>query len=192
MRHPALLIAARKLRPRKSPLAWVLTDERAGDPAAVIGRLPRQVGVIIRHYDTPDRAAFAARLVGLCKRQRRIVLVAGDERLAMRLRADGVHWPEALTRRRLRPKDGWLVSAAAHGRSGLIRARRMSADQILLSPVFSTRSHPGVCPLGTARAGLMIAGIGMAAIALGGVTAHSARRLKLSGFAGLAAIDGWC
>lgn len=189
MRQPALLAAARRLR--NPPLAWLLTDPRAGDPAALLERLPRAVGLIIRDYELADRASHAARLVRVARRQRRRVLIAGDERLALRLGANGVHWPEALARYRPRPKKRWIVSVAAHGRTGLVRARRAKADQALLSPLFPTRSHAGAAGLGPLRAGLAGQRCRIPLIALGGITATTARRLRPGQFSGLAAIDGW-
>jgi thiamine-phosphate pyrophosphorylase len=191
MRHAhTLLQTARKLR-QDPPLAWLLTDARAGDPLPVLARLPRSVGLIIRHYDAADRRVFAHKLVALCRRHRRVVLVAGDAQLALRLRADGVHWPEGLVRPQTRPKGPWLVSAAAHGRTGLIKAQRAGVDQVLLSPLFPTRSHPGAPTLGCMRAGLLIRGIRLPIIGLGGVTAKTGLALVTRRFAGLAAIDGW-
>ena len=66
------------------PAAWFLADRaRSPDPIGTIARLPRGVGVILRDYGAPDRADLARRVAALCRRQRRVLLIAGDARLRL-------------------------------------------------------------------------------------------------------------
>jgi thiamine-phosphate pyrophosphorylase len=58
-----------------------------------------------------------------------------------------------------------------------------------VSPVHSTRSHPGQAPLGPAKALRIARAAGVPAIALGGMDAHKFARLE--GFHGWAGIDAW-
>jgi thiamine-phosphate pyrophosphorylase len=62
------------------------------------------------------------------------------------------------------------------------------ADAALLSPVFATKSHPKARPLTAPRARLIACHALLPVLALGGVTARNAA--LLSGFSGIAAIDG--
>jgi thiamine-phosphate pyrophosphorylase len=76
-----------------------------------------------------------------------------------------------------------------HSLGEIGHAGRARADAILLSPVFPTRSHPGARTLGALQFRLLAAWSGVPAIALGGMTAHRAKRLKAPFWA---AIDGIC
>ncbi|WP_343898124.1 thiamine phosphate synthase, partial [Craurococcus roseus] len=126
---------------------------------------------------------------------------AGDRRAALHHGA-GLHVPDRrgvsgllpflLSARRhraagVRP----LLTAAAHGRQGVARARRLRADAVVLSPVFPTASHPGAAALGPLRWAALARGAGrrLPVVALGGLRAGNARRLPARA-AGLAAIGG--
>ena len=167
-----------------------MTDaERLPDPLPAIARLPRGAGVIFRHYGAKQRETLGAAVARACRAKRLVLLVAEDAGLALRLRADGIHLPErALGRLQPLKRQGWLVTAAAHGTRGLRRAR--GADAVLLSPVFPTPSHPGARGLGQLRFAELVARAGMPVLALGGVNEASLRRLRGSGAFGVAGI-GW-
>lgn len=181
------------------PSILLLTDDaRLPDPLPAAAMLPRGAGVVLRHYEDPDRLALAWELAGLCRRRGLRLLVAGDGQLAMRVSAGGVHFPEkrsAEARRWRRRCPHWVVTTAAHSLRGLVAASRAGSDAALLGPVFATESHPGVRPLGavrfsalerTARRTLR----NFPVYALGGLAADTAPRLSNSGAVGLAAISG--
>ncbi len=167
-----------------------MTDaQRLADPLPAIGRLPRGAGVIFRHYEAKGRDALGAAVAHACRVRRLTLLVAEDAGLALRLRADGIHLPErALGRLRHLKRQGWTVTAAAHGPRGLRRSG--GADAILLSPVFPTASHPGAAGLGPVRFAALVRLAEAPVLALGGVNASTQRRLRGSGAYGVAGI-GW-
>lgn len=173
------------------PTIWLLTDERISQDAlmAAIARLPRGSGVIVRHYSlapAPRRQLF--RMVHAQARRRAIrVLLAGTEALARAWGADGVHGPRSP--RRAAP-PGWLRSMAVHDLPELRCAHAARAGQILLSPLFATRSHPGAGALGTQRFGAIARWSKLPVIALGGMTRHRFVRAAALGASGWAAIDG--
>lgn len=177
------------------PRRWLLTDPRQPNPLAVIARLPSGCGVILRHYDDAERAALARQVSALCRRRGLVLLIAGDERLAIDARAAGVHLPEAAGARagavkRRHPR--WIVTCAAHGAAAIRAARE--ADAVLVSPVFPTRSHPGAPTLGPVRfASLACCAkrLGLRVYALGGVNDCSFQRLRGSRPAGFAGIDAF-
>ena len=193
---PTLADLTRRLNspPRRHlPALILMTDRhRLDDPAAAIARLPAGSAVILRHYGIPNREALARRLLSLCRRRRIRLLIAGDGALAARIGADGVHFPEAMARRgpgRWR-RPGWLITVAAHSFRAIRQAKALGADAALLSPVFSTPSHPGGRVLGALRFAALCRRAPLADYALGGVTAHTARRLAGSTAIGFAAIAG--
>jgi thiamine-phosphate pyrophosphorylase len=188
-----LNLACPEARARDLPPLIFLTDERrTPDPRAAIASLPPGSAVIVRHYDDPDRAALAGGLAEICRRRGLRFLIAADPALAIRLGADGVHMPEWFVRHggaRWSRRSSWLITAAAHGRRGLIAAAEAGADAALLSPVFPTLSHQCAPGLGVVRFAALARTSPLPVYALGGINATTARRLTSSGTAGLAAIS---
>jgi len=166
------------------PKLWLMTDERMGERLwAALERLPRGSGVIFRHYRLPvgARRALFVRVAKVARRRGLVLLRAGETRLGMW--EDGTHG----TRRRA---HGWY-SRAAHSPAEIVAGQRAGADLLLVSPVFATRSHPGAAALGPVRLGLLTRGLSVPVIALGGMDARSARRLRGLGVYGWAGIDAW-
>ncbi|HEY0026451.1 MAG TPA: thiamine phosphate synthase [Allosphingosinicella sp.] len=165
---------------RRQPLPrlWLMTDERLGDrliPA--LERLPSGAGIVFRHYSLPaaERRALweQVRAVG---RQRALTLVIAGQRLPG---ANGSH----------NRRGAGLRTWSAHNLREIRTAERAGAHLIFLSPVFSTRSHPGAPALGPGRFALLAHQTKVPVIALGGMDAEKAR--SLGGAYGWAGIDAW-
>ena len=135
------------------PHLYFMTDPvRTPNPVKVARHLPRGTGVILRHYDIPDRYSLAKDLKRVCQDRSLILIIAGDARLAKIVAADGLHLPEwAVTQ----PQAGhlhWsrlenrLLTAAVHSSRALYRAQKMGVDAVIASPVFSTASHTHTAP----------------------------------------------
>jgi thiamine-phosphate pyrophosphorylase len=173
-----------------------MTDNvRLPDPTIAIHGLPAGSAVILRDRDRARRAALADRVQPLCRRRSVRLLIANDWRLARSIGADGVHLSEASVRRASRPwkssrRPGWIVTAAAHSPAAVRRAVKLGVDAVLLSPVFATKSHPGVRTIGPLRFARWVRESPAPVYALGGIDAKAARRLQASGVAGFAAIGG--
>ena len=159
------------------PRLWLLSDERNDAVLeSALAKLPRGSGFIFRHYHLPPRerrARFEA-LARLARAYGHLIVLAGHAAGARNWRADGVY----AAPRRLRPAGDLLRLATAHSLRELGAARRAGADAVLLSPVFPTRSHPGSATLGPVRFRLLAAQAAVPVIALGGMTARTARRLE--------------
>jgi thiamine-phosphate pyrophosphorylase len=174
-----LLAWGRRVKRRrhgKIPPLWFFTDAaRLADPLPVVAMLPRGLsGVVFRHDDAPDRLALGRRVAALCRARRLALVVAGDARLAARLRA-GLHLRGG-QRGVLKPPR--LVTASAHDAAQLLRARRAGAGLIFCSPVHVTKSHAGAPVLGPAgwrRLARLARGTSVAA--LGGITGRTIRTL---------------
>lgn len=177
---------------KRLPARFFIAERSRGiDPLEIAARLARGTGIILRDYGAEDREAYAHRLATIARRRGLPLLIAGDARLAASLGAAGLH----LSRRRLfeRPpcrRSGWIVTAAAHDRLALRRAREIGVDAVLVSPVFVTGSHPDAKPLGPHRLARMIDGVELPVYALGGIDAFNARRLP-PGLQGLAALSAF-
>ncbi|HEY1722622.1 MAG TPA: thiamine phosphate synthase [Magnetospirillaceae bacterium] len=185
---------ARRLNPGMRTGFALMTDhKRLPDPLPLLPLLPPGSLVILRHYDTPERATLARALRKACRARRLILLIADDFDLAVAFDA-GLHLPEGRARnagarirlwhRRTKAK----LSVAAHSRIAVRRAAQLGADITLLSPVFATASHPDAVPLGIARFRALVRGARIPIWALGGVTGRTLRMLANSGAAGIATV----
>ncbi len=178
----------------KPPPFILMTDEiRRPDPVPAVRALSKGCAVILRHYTHPHRAELARELASVCAKRRLLLLVAADAALARSVGADGVHLPEWMVWRnpaawRLARPPAWLVTASAHGPAALERALRIGADAAILSPVFSTASHPGARALGPHLFSAWRRSVALPVYALGGVNAITAKRLRAAGAAGLAGV----
>lgn len=193
---------AQRLKPRYPdralPRLVLMSDShRLPDPLAAAELLPRGSALVLRHYGTCRREELARKLVRLCRARGLVFLIAGDAVLAVRVGADGVHWPEYQARRMSgcgrwrRPRRGFLVTTSAHSAAAIQRARRLGADAALLSPVFPTPSHPGGRALGVLAFTRLCLRAPLPVYALGGLGPTTARRVLAARPAGFAGIGGF-
>ena len=175
-------------RQRDWPRQWLMTDERLGERLwDAIDRLPiKRSGIVFRHYSTPreTRALIARRVADICHRRSMALAIGRDEDLARTLGADLVHNPIELPTQ-------LPFSMAVHSIEEATAAREAGAALVFISPIHSTRSHPGQKPLGVRRARQIAEEAGLPAIALGGMDALKFARLKGQGFYGWGGIDAW-
>jgi thiamine-phosphate pyrophosphorylase len=178
---------------RLPPLVLLTDDERLPDPRAAILTLPRGSLVVLRTREASRRIVLATLLVRLAREHELKWIIADDPALAVRMDADGAHFPQAkislAARWRVRRRD-WLITCAAHSLEACCRAARAGADAAFLAPVFATASHPGEPVLGSVLARRIVRAVPLPLYALGGVNAATARQLAGSTFQGLAAIGG--
>ena len=164
------------------PEVWLVSDAR-NDAALerALAQLPRGSGFIFRHHHLPpaQRRARFAQLARRARARGQLAILAGSAAQARAWRADGAYGSPLLLAR----GPDILRLAAVHSLRELAKARR--ADLVLLSPVFSTRSHPGATPLGPLRFRLLAARSPVPVIALGGITAKTAARLAWPLWAGI-------
>lgn len=168
------------------PDLWLVSDERndAGLDDA-LPRLPRGSGFIFRHYHLPpkERVARWFDLTRIARARGHVLVLADSAQTALEWGADGIYGAP----RSLYPTRDLLTLATAHDLADIGLANRLRADAVLLSPAFPTRSHPDAPTLGPSRFRLLAAHARMPVIALGGMTAGTARRLQWPRWA---AIDG--
>jgi len=176
------------------PPLILMTDElRMPDPVKAAYALPAGSAIILRHRNATKRTTLAHALAAIARQRGLILLISGDASLAGRVRANGLHLPEARAReaahwRALHPS--WLITVAAHGARGLSIAAACGADAAILAPVFATLSHKDRASLGVPRFRMMALRSPIRVYALGGVNADNVGRLQSAPLAGIAAIDG--
>ncbi|WP_243451083.1 thiamine phosphate synthase [Sphingosinicella sp. CPCC 101087] len=161
-----------------------MTDERQSDGLfEALERLPpAKAGIVFRHYGLPEaeRHSLFDEVRMFARRRQIMLLLAGAAGMARAWGADGSHG---------RGSGEGFRSAPVHDLTEIRAAERDGAAMLFLSPVFSTRSHPGARPLGPARFNFLARRTRLPVIALGGMNAMRARRLgEAHGWAG---IDAW-
>ncbi|CCQ75600.1 thiamine phosphate synthase [Magnetospira sp. QH-2] len=194
---PTLTDLARRLNRRACsplpPLILMTDDDRLPDPSGLVAHLPKGSAILVRSRKALDREQRARRLIPLCRPRGIKLLVADDIGLAMGLGLDGLHIPEAKVRDlplwHIWRRPGFLVTTSAHSLAALHRAARAGVDAALLSPVFSTGSHPNARQLGPTRFGIWTGETCLAIYGLGGIDSKQAARLLNSGAVGMAGID---
>ncbi|MBV9654538.1 MAG: thiamine phosphate synthase [Acetobacteraceae bacterium] len=173
------------------PPLWLFTDAtRLPDPVSVIAGLPvASAGVVFRPDGVGDPRQLGRAIALLCRARRLELVVAGDVRLAHRLRA-GVHLRSARRPGVVKPAPARRITCSAHTPGELRRGAALGATIAFLSPAFPTESHPGVRTLGAVRWSAIAHRFGsrLRIFALGGVTGESVRRLSPRVSAGAAAI----
>lgn len=151
--------------------------------------------VLVRDYDHPERAEYAARIVAEARRHGLYVYIAGDAALARVIGADGLHLPERMLARfpkRIFARRGFRITAAAHDLHAILRAsRHPRADAILLSPIFETETHPGRPALGPVRFSALARKARQPVYALGGLNSANFRRILGSGASGISRKSSW-
>jgi thiamine-phosphate pyrophosphorylase len=158
-----------------------MTDERLGDRLfAAVGRLPEGAGIVFRHYSLGEDERRA--LFGQVKAHRpdALLLLAGPAEQAQQWGADGSHG---------RGPGRGLRTAPAHDLAEIRAAETAGAALVFLSPVFATRSHADVPPLGREGFATLAAATRLPVIALGGM--NEARYARLGCGYGWAGIDAW-
>lgn len=176
------------------PLTLMTDDTRAVDWVEAVRALPSGSAVVVRHRDPHAREDLARALRPVCAHRRVKLLIAADAPLAQRVRADGVHLPQAHISRLAGMRAlnrRWIITCAAHDAGALRGAKQLGADAIFLAPVFVTASHPGGRTLGIVRFAALAASARVPVFALGGIDANTIDRLGAAPIAGVGVIGAW-
>lgn len=172
-------------------LVFMTDEDRVRDPVDVCMRLPAGSIIIARDYDHPDRVGLVSRLRRVTREQNQFMLVAGDAVLARQVDADGLHLPEYMLDDPPNLASFGLISAACHSHRAIRKAGQLGVDFALVSPVFTTDSHPDVPALGIHRLARLAAISTVPLVALGGINARNAAQLRYVDLIGIAAIGAF-
>lgn len=178
---------------RLSPGArlFLLTDPvRSPDSAWLAAAAPRGAVVVWRSFGAPVTPAIR-RARRLAARRGVLFAVSADIAAARALRADGLHLPEWArpARSAIGRSGARFVTRSAHGPRALARAAG-DAEAVFHSAVFASSSPSAGAPMGPVRWAIATRRLRRpVAVALGGVTARTARRLAGAPLAGLAAVS---
>ena len=179
------------------PRIFMTDRHRLPNWQEVLTLLPEGTGVIFRDYDAPDRKKIAELVADICMAQGLILSIAGDPELALGLNA-GFHMPEkqapSLLRHLSRLPVNAFVTLSVHNMRGLISAKHLPVDAVLISPVFTTNSHTDAATLGPVRFASLAKNSPCPVYALGGMSEARLKRVNsihTSNLVGYAAIDAF-
>lgn len=173
---PLLPANDKVLKALSLPAVYALTN---ADKYGIAGFMPRleaalERGVRLiqvreRRLSPEQLAQFARRVVTLAHRYGAKVLVNGDESLALKAGADGVHLQANQLMHLSRRPGPRLWAASCHDARELARAAELNADFVVLSPVLPTASHPGVAGMGWTKFADLVRDTPLPVYALGGM-----------------------
>jgi thiamine-phosphate pyrophosphorylase len=169
------------------PPCWLMTDARLGNamPKIAARQLPPRSVIVIRPHalDGYGITQLARGLRRIARARRHLLLWGGVGQPAG---YDGVHVRDGRPVRHSR-----LVSRPVHNRREATMARTFGSDVVLISPVFTTRSHTGGRTLRRRGFAQLASFARCRVIALGGMTDANFAMLRVHGADGWAAIDAW-
>lgn len=157
---------------------------------AALDKGVRLIQVRERNMPPEQLTQFARRVVVLAHRYGARVLVNGDETLALRVGADGVHLQAGqLVRQRERPRTA-IWAASCHNEQELAQAAALQADFVVLSQVLPTATHPGVPGIGWERFHALARNNPVPVYALGGMRLPHLETAMRHGAHGISLLSG--
>lgn len=174
---PLLPANDKVLRALRLAPVYAITDAGKYGVGEFLRRLDRAFEAGLRMVLVRERAMapeqlaqFARQAIARARRYEADVLIEGNESLARKVGADGMHSQASdLARMAARPAVRlWTVSC--HNPAELAQAARFGADFVLLSPVLPTPSHPDRPGMGWQRFAEIVRDYPLPVYALGGMT----------------------
>jgi thiamine-phosphate pyrophosphorylase len=181
------------MRPLPAPLLVITDRHQARHAIETVAQAVGRGGgrwLLLRDKDLEpaERARLAVRVAGIARSCRMQFSVSADVELAADIEAAGVHLQSAaaVPAARQRLGAGAVIGVSAHGIADVAAAAAAQADYVTLSPIFLTDSKPGYGPALGVAAIAAAANVGIPILALGGVTAETARPCVEAGACGVA------
>ena len=194
---PLLAANDQVLQALNPPPVYAVTHAAKYGVAGFMPRLEQALahGVRLIQVREPEMAPeqfaqFARRVIALAHRHGAQVLVYGDETLARKVGADGVHIPcSQILHLTARPRMR-LCAASCHNAEHLAGAAALGADFAVLSPVLPTARHPGEPGMGWARFAGLTRECPLPVYALGGMQSELLDTARGHGAHGIALLSG--
>lgn len=189
-------------RVKALPSSILFSDRtKISDLKTTAKSLPKNSAILIREYDLSqkNREIFAQEISAIAKNRGLKILVGKDVALARKIKADGAHFSDFdkvpmqfLQKKNFNKK--FIFTFSCHNFKSVLKAKKLKADIIFISPIFPTTSHLNTKALGLinlAKIHLKSKSTSYSAsrfYALGGINSKnllSVRKLGLSGFAAI-------
>lgn len=179
------------------PLLLMTDAKRLPDPHRIIPRLPQGSAIIVRHFSRIEKWKIICNIKNLCRKHKVKIYVSDDQKLAISERLDGLHLSEKQLRniaacgQVIKPYPGFQITAACHSITALRMAEKARIDAVLISPAFTTQSHPNIRTKGVIGLQMLATSTSLKCYGLGGLQTKTARHLihtELCGFAGISGL----
>lgn len=144
-----------------------------------------------KNCTTDEYLSLVSESILLCESYQSTLLLNSAVDLFKKTHAHGLHLTgKQLQKFESRPVDKeFLLSVSCHTLNDIKKAKILSADIILLSPVKETKSHPGVAGIGWELFSELISNNDIPVYALGGMTPDDIDKARVAGAQGIAAIS---
>jgi 8-oxo-dGTP diphosphatase len=185
------------LRALRLPPVYAITNAGELGDREFLERLDRALADGVKLMQVRERTmtgeallAFATEVARRAHARGAQVLVNGDETLAHRAGADGVHLTSArLQQLGTRPAVA-LVGASCHDAAELGRAQALGVDFAVLGPVLPTPTHPGSAGMGWEQFAELMRNCSLPVYALGGLRPADQRAAWQRGAHGISMMRG--
>lgn len=134
-----------------------------------ISRLPKNSAVIFREYNLnkTKRQELALKIQKICKKYQHKFIVAKDLQLALKLKADGIHFSDHDKVSKTKKIKNLITTLSCHNLKNIKMSKNF--DFLFFSPVFLTSSHPELPAKGILQLKKAINSTSKPIFALGGI-----------------------
>ena len=146
------------------------------------------IGIIYRNYNDANRETELNKIAKACKKKRYQLFVSNDIKLALKVRADGIYIPSFNKTRKfinLENKNLTIIGSA-HNQKEIREKILQKCRAIFLSPIFYVKKSINF--LNIYKFNYLSRSNKVNMLALGGITEHNIRKLRLlhiEGFGGI-------
>ena len=186
-----------KTKDNKLPKIIIIFNEDDFDEKKFLNlKIPKESAFLLRSYKAKGRKKIAKQLLKFCKMKKLKLLIASDIKLAEDINAHGVHFPEYMIKKKniinwvivknIKLRKNWIITTAVHSLQGIKNAEFFDIDAALLSPVFSSKSHPNKKNLGINKFSKIVKKTKLPIYALGGINIKNIKSLLRTDIIGYA------
>ena len=186
-----------KTKDNKLPKIIIIFNEDDFDEKKFLNlKIPKESAFLLRSYKAKGRKKIAKRLLKFCRMKKLKLLIASDIRLAEDINAHGVHFPEYMIKKKnkinwvfvknIKLRKNWIITTAVHSLQAIKNAEFFDIDAALLSPVFSSKSHPNKKNLGINKFSKIVKKTKLPIYALGGINIKNIKSLLRTDIIGYA------
>ena len=184
-----LLDYSKEIRSKDNKLPKVIIifdDELFNKKKLLKLKIPKKSAFLLRSYQTKKRKKIAKQLLKFCKMKKIKLLIGSDIKLAKDINAHGVHFPEYMIKenkinwigiKNIKYRKKWIITTAAHNIRSLKKEEGLDNDAALLSPVFTSKSHPNIKSLGLNKFLKIVKKTKLPVYALGGINIKNVKSL---------------
>ena len=186
-----------KTKDNKLPKIIIIFNDDDFDEKKFLNlKIPKESAFLLRSYKANKRKKIAKQLLKFCKMKKLKLLIASDIKLAEHINAHGIHFPEYMIKKKnkinwdivknIKLRENWIITTAVHSLQAIKKAEFFDIDAALLSPVFSSKSHPNEKNLGINKFEKIVKKTKLPIYALGGINIKNIKSLLQTDIIGYA------